>query len=193
LTRKRKLLLVAGLLVVAGGVGATVAFATAPSGQTGVLLARGTADVTLGLDEPKVVTVTKKVRVRVKVRGKYKYVTRTKTTQQTVQSPVVACGASTQCDVAVQKITYAPGGFSGWHSHPGVVFGVIASGSIVRYLADCTKQTYTAGQTFTELGSNQTVYVRNEGTTAAEIYATLVVPKGADLRVDQAQPSSCSP
>ena len=45
-----------------------------------------------------------------------------------------------------------------------------------RYMADCTKQTYTAGQEFTELGNSQTVYVRNEGTTTAEVYATLVVP-----------------
>ena len=190
---KRKLLLTAAFVVVAGAVGTTVAFATAPSGQTGVLLARGTADLTLSLDQPKTVTVTKKVRVRVKVRGKYKYVTRTKKTQQTVQSPVVACSTSQQCDVAVQKITYTPGGFSGWHSHPGVVFAVVTAGSITRYMADCTKQTYTAGQEFTELGNSQTVYVRNEGTTTAEVYATLVVPKGADLRVDQAQPSNCTP
>jgi quercetin dioxygenase-like cupin family protein len=193
---RRKMLLAVAACAAAGVTVASVAFATAPSGQTGQVLDRGTTDVTLNFTVPKTVTVTKKVRVRVKVHGKFKFVTQTKKVQQTIQSPVVACSTSTPCDVVHQKVTFTPGGFSGWHSHPGVVLVVIESGAITRYFADCTHQTFNAGQSFVELGRDQTAFVRNEGSTPAQVMATLIVPAGtsnADLRIDQPQPASCTP
>ena len=36
-----------------------------------------------------------------------------------------------------------PAGFSGWHTHPGIVFVVVQSGSVVRQVG-CTSHTYTA-------------------------------------------------
>jgi hypothetical protein len=33
-------------------------------------------------------------------------------------------------DVRVQKIVLAPGGFSGWHHHPGIVIGTVESGAV---------------------------------------------------------------
>lgn len=192
----RKLLLTGATCVVAGTTAVGVALATAPSGQVGQVLNRGATDATLNVTIPKTVTVTKKVRVRVKVHGKYKLVTRTKKVQQTIQAPVIACSTSTPCDVVHQKVTYAAGGFSGWHSHPGVVFVVVTAGSITRYLSDCTHATYNTGQSFVELGREQTIFVKNEGTTPAEVMATLVVPAGtsnADLRIDQPQPANCTP
>src|SRR5437667_4867564 len=96
---KRKLLLAVAACVVVTAVAVSVALATAPSGQVGQVLNRGTTDVTMNFTVPKIVTVTKKVKVRVKVHGKYKLETKTKKVQQTVQTPVIACSTSTPCDV----------------------------------------------------------------------------------------------
>src|SRR5437588_9425774 len=154
--RRKLLLAVAGCIVVGVSV-ASVALATAPSGQVGAVLDRGTTDTTLNYTVPKVVTVTKKVRAKVKG----KFVTRKKKVTTTIQSPIVACSTSTPCDIVHQRVTYAPGGFSGWHSHPGVVLVVVTSGTITRYLPDCTHSDYTVGQSFVELGRDQVIYVRN--------------------------------
>jgi hypothetical protein len=190
---KRKLAL-AGVLsaVIAGTMLVGVAFATAPSGQVGAVLDRGTTSVPISYSVPKQVTVTQKVRVKVKG----KFVTRNKKVTRTVDVPVVSCSVSTPCDIVHQKVTYTPGGFSGWHSHPGVILVVITAGSVTRYATDCTKTTYTVGQAFLELGRDQIIYVKNEGTTGAEVLATLIVPAGtanADLRIDQPAPASCTP
>ena len=193
---KKKLLLAVGACALGGVTAVSGALATAGSGQTGQILDRGTTDVTLNFTVPKVVTVAKKVKVRVKVHGKFKLVTRTKKVQQTIQSPLVACSTTTPCDIVHQKVTFAPGGFSGWHSHPGVVLVVVEEGTLTRYKADCSKQTFTAGQSFVELGRDDILFVRNEGATPAVDLATFVVPAGtsnADLRIDQPQPANCTP
>jgi hypothetical protein len=190
---KRKFALAGGVsALIAGTTLASVAFATAPSGQVGVVLDRGTTSVPINYSVPKEVTVTQKVRVKVKG----KFVTRQKKVTRMVDVPVVACSAATSCDIVHQKVTYIPGGSSGWHSHPGVVLVVITAGSVTRYLTDCTKTTYTVGQAFLELGRDQIIYVKNEGSTSAEVLATLIVPAGtanADLRIDQPAPANCTP
>ncbi len=190
---KRKFAL-AGVVsaLIAGTTLASVALATAPSGQVGAVLDRGTTSVPIKYSVPKEVTVT--VKVRVKVKGKF--VTRKKKVKRTVDVPVVACSASTPCDIVHQRVTYTPGGFSGWHSHPGVVLVVVTAGSVTRYESDCTKATYTVGQSLLELGRDQTMYIRNEGSTTAEVLATLIVPAGtanADLRIDRPAPANCTP
>jgi len=43
-------------------------------------------------------------------------------------------------DVVVQQVTLQPGGFTGWHTHPGVVLAVVNAGTLTRYLADCHLQ-----------------------------------------------------
>lgn len=180
------------LALIAGTTLASVALATPPSGQVGVVLDRGTTSVPINYSVPKEVTVTQKVRVKVKG----KFVTRKKTVKRIVDVPVVSCSVSTPCDIVHQKVTYTPGGFSGWHSHPGVVLVVITAGAVTRYQPDCTKTTYTVGQAFLELGRDQIIYVKNEGSTTAEVLATLIVPAGtanADLRIDQPAPASCTP
>ena len=130
----------------------------------------------------------------VKIRVKGKLVTRTKTRQvkKTVDTPFVSCG-TTACDVIVQTITYQPGGFSGWHHHPGVVFAVVKSGQLTRFKADCSKQTFTAGQSFVEMGEKDVVFVKNEGTTPTEVEATLIHPTGAAPRSEEDAPANCNP
>ena len=95
-------------------------------------------------------------------------------------------------DVAVQTITSPPGGSSGWHSHPGVVLVAVQSGTVTLYDADCHTTQYGPGQAFVEVGDNA-VLVRNNTTSNAVLYVTLIVPKSASsLRIDKPQPPTCS-
>src|SRR5687768_1099943 len=58
-------------------------------------------------------------------------------------------------ETVVQSIDIAPGGHTGWHSHPGPVVVVIASGQLTFYSSDdpaCTAKVYTAGQAFVDSG-----------------------------------------
>jgi len=92
-------------------------------------------------------------------------------------------------DVVTLTITQVAPGSSGWHAHPGVVFVTVASGSVVKYDANCTATAYAAGSAFTEAGDNA-VLVRNESTTtAAVLYVTEIVPAGTTaLRIDKPNP-----
>ena len=98
-------------------------------------------------------------------------------------------------EVVTQTATFAPGGASGWHSHPGYLTGTVVSGQVVRYGTDCSTETFTAGQTFYETAA-KTFVVKNPSTTdPAVVSVTFVVPGGTPttaLRVDKAQPIGCA-
>jgi quercetin dioxygenase-like cupin family protein len=99
-----------------------------------------------------------------------------------------------QPEVVTQQATFAPGGYSGWHVHPGYLTGTVISGSVVRYAADCTSQTFNAGQTFYET-SAQPFTVKNPGSVNAVVLVTFVVPGGTPktgLRIEADQPTTCS-
>ncbi|MDP9235347.1 MAG: cupin domain-containing protein [Actinomycetota bacterium] len=99
-------------------------------------------------------------------------------------------------DIVVAENSYAPGGYSGWHSHPGKVVIAVQRGAITIYRGDdpqCQGKTFQAGQVFIERPG--VVYDgRNESTTtAAVLNATFFnVPEGGAVRIDQPQPSNCS-
>jgi quercetin dioxygenase-like cupin family protein len=95
-------------------------------------------------------------------------------------------------DVAMQTITSAPGGSSGWHSHPGIALVAVQSGTVTVYDADCRATHYGPGQGFLE-SAGDAVLVRNETASNVVLYATLIFPKSATaLRIDQPQPATCS-
>jgi len=97
-------------------------------------------------------------------------------------------------DFAVAHLTFARGGSTGWHVHPGPVLVIVKSGSVTRYsAADCSAQTYTAGQAFVENGPNDENMVRNEGSVPAETIVTFIAPPGAMVRDDAAAPPGCNP
>ena len=66
----------------------------------------------------------------------------------------------TRGDVKVDALvlTYHPGGFSGWHEHPGIVIATVIKGSVARKLGCGRAETFTEGQSFTEVGRH---YVSN--------------------------------
>jgi quercetin dioxygenase-like cupin family protein len=97
-------------------------------------------------------------------------------------------------DIVISEISLAPGGYSGWHSHPGKVVGAVQRGALTLYRSNdptCTGHTYTAGQIFTEIPS-VSYYGRDEGTTATVLDVTFFnVPVGGSVRIDQPAPGNC--
>jgi quercetin dioxygenase-like cupin family protein len=100
-------------------------------------------------------------------------------------------------DVVVQQISIAPGGHTGWHTHPGSAIAIVTAGTLTIYDADdpsCTARTYDAGQTYIDPGYGHVHIGRNEGTVPLEIVVTYVdVPAGGGpVRIDASDPGTCS-
>jgi quercetin dioxygenase-like cupin family protein len=99
-------------------------------------------------------------------------------------------------DVAVATITFAPGGSSGWHHHPGLVVVVVRSGTVTFYDKRCHAEVHNAGDVFVE-SSDSPGLAKNRGTTDAVVEATFIVPTSHDpatptpLRIDDPQPKRC--
>jgi quercetin dioxygenase-like cupin family protein len=93
-------------------------------------------------------------------------------------------------DVATFSVTYDPQGFSGWHTHPGIVFVVVQSGSVLRQVG-CDAHTYNAGDSFIESDEQPPGQVSNPSTTTPAVLTVMqVTPHGSPRRVE-ANPPSC--
>jgi len=100
-------------------------------------------------------------------------------------------------DTVMQQIVIAPGGNTGWHSHPGPVVVLIKSGQMSFYDGDdptCTVRTYSAGQAFIDSGQGHVHIARNESQSEnLELWATYFdVPPGGAFRIDAPNPGNCS-
>jgi quercetin dioxygenase-like cupin family protein len=100
-------------------------------------------------------------------------------------------------DFVTQQIRMAPGGTTGWHSHPGPVLVTIKSGQLTLVYADdatCEGRTYGPGESFVDRGDEIVHTAINEGSTEVEFWATYFVPgaPGAPARLDSAGPGTCS-
>jgi hypothetical protein len=97
-------------------------------------------------------------------------------------------------DVYVVSNVIAPGGQTGWHTHPGPSLITVKSGTIAAYDGDdpdCTPTVYTAGTGFVDAGDGHVHVLRNEGTVAAETIAVQLLPRGAARRIDVPDPGNC--
>jgi quercetin dioxygenase-like cupin family protein len=97
-------------------------------------------------------------------------------------------------DIITQNFSYLPGGFSGWHLHPGPAIVSVTAGAATFYEGSdpsCTPHVFAAGTGFVETGSDVHI-VRNEGADALTINVTFLVPQGAPPRMDQPSPGNCS-
>ena len=100
-----------------------------------------------------------------------------------------------ETDFYVQQNTWAPGGSTGWHTHPGASFILVTSGTVTAYEGDdpsCTPHVYTAGQGFIDPGGEHTHIIRNEGTVTATSVTVQLIPAGAARRVDVPSPGTCA-
>jgi quercetin dioxygenase-like cupin family protein len=102
-------------------------------------------------------------------------------------------------DVATQIVTFQPGGYSGWHTHPGPVLFTVKTGTLTVYEGDdphCTAMVFPAGTGAVEAGDSHHVHmVRNETDSVAEALVTYLVPVGtpqSQLRSDRPNPGNCN-
>lgn len=125
-----------------------------------------------------------------------------------VTAPIIARGtldghfklklrdSSNTGDVAVQQVTIAPEGHTGWHSHPGPAIVIVKAGTLTFYDADdrrCEGIDYSAGKVFIDSGYGHVHIARNEGTENVELWVTyLDVPPGESPRIDVSPaPGNC--
>ena len=107
---------------------------------------------------------------------------------------LVPIGVLHSPEVVTQTVSFPPGAASGWHTHPGFLVSTQLTGTLTKYATDCSSQTYSPGQAWTETGAN-TFIVKNETSAAASDIVTFIVPGGTpttSLRIDKPQPSTCS-
>jgi quercetin dioxygenase-like cupin family protein len=91
-------------------------------------------------------------------------------------------------DLYITQHTFQPGGQTGWHSHPGPSLITVVEGTLTVYHDDCTFETYSAGESFTDLGCGDIHDVRNEGAIEAKDVAVQIVPHNAPRREDKPDP-----
>ena len=98
-----------------------------------------------------------------------------------------------QTDVFVNVLTVAPGGQSGWHSHPIPLLITVTEGS-VRWTngsdAACPTTTYVAGDSYVE-PANQIHLVHNATGATARFVAVGFSPRNTPVRTDEAIPQTC--
>lgn len=97
-------------------------------------------------------------------------------------------------DVYVVTNTIAPGGHTGWHTHPGPSLITVKSGTAVAYEGDdptCTPRVYPAGSGFIDPGDGHVHILRNEGSVDLVTVAVQILPAGAERRIDAPDPGTC--
>ena len=93
-------------------------------------------------------------------------------------------------DYITKQITIAPGGTTGWHYHPGQVFGVIKSGTLTHYDSACSIDgVYRANDPIIEGSGDGYVHEgRNEGPDPLVMWVLYIDPAGSPLTVDMPNP-----
>ena len=99
-------------------------------------------------------------------------------------------------DTVMQQIVIAPGGTTGWHSHPGPAVALVKSGELTVYSSEdatCTGHTFVAGQGFVDSGQGHVHNARNLGNTPTEVWVTYFdVPPDESVRIDAPDPGICN-
>jgi hypothetical protein len=97
-------------------------------------------------------------------------------------------------DVYVQSNVWAPGGTSGWHSHPGHSLILVVAGTVTAYDGDdptCTPHVYSQGMGFVDHGGDHVHVLRNEGSIEARTTTVQLIPAAAMRRIDAPAPGNC--
>jgi len=100
-------------------------------------------------------------------------------------------------DVVVRRHAYAPGGYTGWHSHPGPVLITVTKGELTFYEYDgrtCNRSVLRAGESFQPgyVDSGRGHFVRNESGADAEDVSVIMAPtNGGAFRGELDPPAGC--
>jgi quercetin dioxygenase-like cupin family protein len=94
-----------------------------------------------------------------------------------------------QSDVYVVLNKIAPGGHTGWHSHPGPSIVSVVSGTATEYRSDDPDPVvHPAGTAFVDEGGDHAHIIGNAGNTDLVLVAFQILPKGAPRRIDEPAP-----
>ncbi len=96
-------------------------------------------------------------------------------------------------DLHVVQVTIQPGGTLGWHSHPGLSFVIVKSGTATFYEGDdptCTAHALPAGSSLFEPAGDVHI-VRNEGDVPLVNVVMQLVPSGAPRLISEPSPGTC--
>ena len=97
-------------------------------------------------------------------------------------------------DIYVQHNVWAPGGSTGWHSHPGQSLIIVTAGTVTDYEGDdhaCKPHVYKTGMAFVDPGGDHVHILRNEGAVEATTIAVQFIPADVPRRIDVADPGNC--
>ena len=97
-------------------------------------------------------------------------------------------------DVYVQNNVWAPGGSTGWHTHPGHSLIIVTAGTVTAYEGDdrhCRPTIYTKGMGFVDPGGDHVHNLRNEDHVEAQTIAVQLIPADATRRIDAENPGNC--
>lgn len=97
-------------------------------------------------------------------------------------------------DLYVQSNVWAPGGTTGWHSHPGHSLIIVTAGTVTAYDGhdpSCTPHVYTTGMGLVDEGGDHVHVIRNEGSVDARTVAVQLIPAGATRRIDAEGNAGC--
>ena len=100
-----------------------------------------------------------------------------------------------QFQLYVVEVTIQPGGWLGWHSHPGLSFVVVKSGTASFYEADdptCTPVRIGTLGTFFEPAGDVHM-VRNEEAVPLVNLVIQLTPRGAPRAIGEPDPGNCPP
>ena len=97
-------------------------------------------------------------------------------------------------DLHVVEVTVQPGGYLGWHSHPGPSFVIVKSGAATFYHGDdptCSAHVIPTGSSLYE-PAGMVHTVRNEGTVPLVNVVVQLIPTGAPRLISEPDPGNCS-
>jgi quercetin dioxygenase-like cupin family protein len=98
-------------------------------------------------------------------------------------------------ELFVQSNLWTPGGFTGWHTHPGPTFVAVAAGEGTLYhaMSGCPSTKYGVNSGFLQ-PPTEVHNMRNEGSTPLVLWAFYALPPGTEnaaIRIDEPQPTAC--
>jgi quercetin dioxygenase-like cupin family protein len=98
-----------------------------------------------------------------------------------VTAQVLSKQTTGDMDYIVSDLTIAPGGSTGWHTHRGVIYGIVKAGELTHYSADCREDgRYGVGDPITDpTGPDHVHIARNLGATPVILEVTYIDPAGA--------------
>lgn len=91
-------------------------------------------------------------------------------------------------EAVAARVEVAPGGASGWHTHPGDEISVVSEGEVVLMVAGQPPRKVVAGEGFV-IPAGVVHNARNEGTSPTRLVGVYVVEKGKPLASPASAPA----